>query len=504
VYDYIVIGAGSAGCVVASRLSEDPDTNVLLIEAGPPDRQREIHIPAAFSRLFKTALDWNFSTEPQEHLNGRPLYWPRGKVLGGSSSMNAMIYIRGCRADFDGWRDLGNPGWAYDDVLPFFEAAESRALSITCLKWVNPLSRAFLEACEESGMVRNRDFNGIAQQGAGYYRVTQKNGARWSAADAYLRPALRRGNLTVWTGVQVSSVILENECAVGVEYWRNGSLAQARASREVILSAGAIGSPQILLLSGIGARRELEALEIPVAADLPDVGENLQDHLALGIPYFCTQPVSLETAGTVGNLLRFMVRHDGPLTSNIAEAGAFVKSRADLAECDLQFHFGPAHYIDHGLTKPGGHGFGLGPALLTPRSRGRITLRSRDPREAPAIDPAYLSDGADLEPLIAGVKLARELAASKAFDAFRGEPVWRQESPEPYIRAHAETLYHPVGTCRMGQDESAVVDARLRVHGVAGLRVADASVMPVIVRGNTQAATMMIGEKAARMIREDL
>jgi choline dehydrogenase len=503
VYDYILIGAGSAGCVLASRLTEDRDINVLLIEAGPPDRQREIHVPSAFSKLFKTPLDWNYMTQPQDRLNGRRLYWPRGKVLGGCSSMNAMVYIRGRCSDFDGWRDLGNPGWGFDDVLPYFKAAEAQELSITDLKCVNPLSHAFVEACGQAGVPRNTDFNGAAQEGAGFYRVTQKNGQRWSAADAYLRPALRRGNLTAWTSIHATRVLIENGRAVGVEYMQNGSSREVRVVREVVVCAGAIGSPQILLLSGVGPRDQLESLGIPVAADLPGVGDNLQDHLGVGLDYFCTQPVSLAGIETLPNLLRYLVKRGGPLTSNVAEAGAFVKSQPDLVECDLQFHFAPVHYVEHGFCKPGGHGFTLGPTLLSPMSRGKITLRSRNPADPPSIDPAYLTDPADVGPLVEGVKLAQKIAAEKAFDPFRGAPVFEHQDPETFVRGRAETLYHPVGTCRMGPEDAAgVVNASLEVYGVAGLRVADASIMPVIVGGSTQAATMMIAEKAARLIKE--
>ena len=500
-YDYIVIGAGCAGCVLASRLTETPDRSVLLIEAGPSDHKREIHIPAAFSKLFKSCVDWNFLTEPQERLNGRRLYWPRGKMLGGSSSMNAMIYIRGRNADFDAWRELGNDGWGAADVLPFFKSVESLEPPQD-LKCINPLSRAFVDACGESGICRNPDFNGDRQSGAGFYRVTQSNGRRWSAADAYLKPALSRGNLTVWTGIHIARVLIENGRARGVEYLQEGAIRQVFATREVILSAGAVGSPHLLLLSGVGPAEQLEQLGIPVAADLPGVGENLQDHLSVGVSYFCTQPVSLASIETLSNLMKFMIRRNGPLTSNIAEAGAFVKSRADLAECDVQFHFGPVHYVEHGFTKPGGHGFSIGPVLLNPISRGRISLRSANPVEAPAIDPAYLSDPADLAPLIEGVKLARRIADAKPFDPYRGKPVFEPDDPELYIRARAETIYHPVGTCKMGSDPLSVVNARLQVRGVAGLRVVDASVMPVIVSGNTQAATMMIAEKAASLMRE--
>ena len=520
-YDYVVVGAGSAGCVLASRLSENPQTTVLLIEAGPPDSRREIHMPAAFSKLFKTPVDWDFSTEPQEHLHGRSLYWPRGKMLGGSSSMNAMVYIRGRRSDFDTWRDMGNPDWGFDDVLPFFQAAEAR-LSIADLRCVNPLSRAFLDACAECGIAPNSDFNGETQEGAGLYRVTQKKGVRSSAASAYLKPALRRGNLTVWTGIHSTRILIENGRAAGVEYLQNGTLHQARAVREVILSAGTVGSPHLLLLSGIGPLYPLESLGIAVECDLPGVGENLQDHLSVVVPYACTQPVSLAAAQTLPNLLRYLIAKRGPLTSNVAEAGAFVKSSPELADTDLQFHFGPVYYIEHGFVTPGGpgsnkpgsgkpglskpgltkHGFSLGPTLLHPKSRGRIRLRSPRPMEPPSIDPAYLSDSDDLAPLAEGVRIAQRIAQSKAFDPFRGEPYFKETDAEEYVRAHAETIYHPVGTCKMGQDAMSVVNARLQVHGIAGLRVVDASVMPTIVSGNTNAATIMIAEKAARMIRE--
>jgi choline dehydrogenase len=515
-YDYIVIGAGSAGCVLASRLTERPEISVLLLEAGPPDRKREIHIPAAFSKLFRTEVDWNFSTEPQEHLNGRSLYWPRGKTLGGSSSINAMIYMRGARADYDGWRDMGNPGWGFDDVLPLFKAQENQQrgasadhgvdgpLNVADLRCVNPLTEAFLAACEAAGIGKNPDFNGAAQAGVGLYQVTQKNGSRVSAADAFLKPALRRGNLTVWTQVQVARVIVEEGRAAGVEFFQKQSAdrQQVRAAREVILCAGAVASPQLMLLSGIGPRNDLEALGIPVVADLNGVGGNLQDHLNIGQSYHSLQPISLSNAESLPGLLKYIFRKTGPLTSNIAEAGAFVKSRPDLEECDLQLHFAPVHFVEHGLKNPPGHGFSLGAVLLTPRSTGRIYLRSADPQEAPAIDPMYLSSEEDVTPLREGLKLVWKLLDSKPFDEYRGKAVFDKQDTTSYLRAHAETLYHPVGSCKMGQDASSVVDARLQVHGVPGLRVADASVMPKIVRGNTNAPAMMIGEKAARLILE--
>ncbi len=500
-YDYIVIGAGSAGCVLASRLTENPAINVLLVEAGPPDRRREIRIPAAFSKLFKSAVDWNFTTAPQSGLNGRELYWPRGKMLGGSSSMNAMIYLRGRRSDFDAWRDAGNCGWGYEDVLPFFAAAE-RELRIEALKDVNPLSRTFIEAAKQSGIAPTDELS-PCKEGAGFYRVTQSRGRRWSAADAFLKPALRRGNLTVWTNIHATRVLIENGRATGIEYLQAGSRGQAQAAREVILAAGAVGSPHLLLLSGVGSRVELEKLGIPVAMDLAGVGENLQDHLAVGESYHCREPISLSGGESVMGLLNYVARRRGPLTSNVAEAGAFVKTAASTGKCDIQFLFAPVFYIDHGFGNPKGHGFTIGPTLLSPGSRGRLSLRSADPAEAPVIDPRYLSDPADVRPLVEGVKLGRKIASAQVFDRYRGAPVFEQGDPEAFIRAHAETLYHPVGTCKMGTDELSVVNPRLQVHGIAGLRVADASIMPVIVGANTQAATMMIGEKAARMITDD-
>jgi choline dehydrogenase len=514
VFDYIVIGAGTAGCVLASRLTERPGISVLLIEAGPADRKREIHIPAAFSKLFHTEVDWNYSTEPQEHLNGRRLYWPRGKVLGGSSSMNAMIYIRGARADYDAWRDAGNAGWGWDDVLPLFKASENQQrgpsaehgtggpLRVEDLRCVNPLTEAFLAACEAEGIAKNADFNGASQEGAGLYQVTQRKGARASAADAYLTPALRRGNLTVWTKVQVARVLIEDSRATGVEFFCKGALQQVRAAKEVILAAGAVGSPHLLMLSGVGPRHELEPLGISVTVDLEGVGGNLQDHLNAGQSYACTQAISLSKAESPWNVLKYIFQKAGPLTSNIAEAGAFLKSRPDLVECDLQLHFAPVYFVEHGSRNPPGHGFSLGALLLTPRSRGRISLRSADPREAPAIDPAYLSDMADMAPACEGLKRAWKILEQKAFDEYRGAAVMEKTDPAEFLRANGETLYHPVGTCKMGNDAASVVDARLRVYGVEGLRVVDASIMPNITRGNTNAPVYMIAEKAARMILE--
>jgi choline dehydrogenase len=384
------------------------------------------------------------------------------------------------------------------------EHATGGPLHVEALRSVNPLSVAFLDACDAQGIPKNPGFNGTTQAGAGLYQVTQKNGARASAADAYLKPALRRGNLTVWTNVHVARILVEEGRASGVEFLQKQApdLQQVRAAKEVIVCAGAVGSPHLLLLSGIGPRRELEALNLPVVADLEGVGGNLQDHLNVGQSYHSTKPVSLSNAESFPNVLKYALRKTGPLTSNIAEAGAFVKSRVDLTECDVQLHFAPVYYVEHGFKNPPGHGFTLGALLLTPKSAGRIYLRSTDPREPPAMDPAYLSNEDDLAPLEAGLKLVWKLLESKSFDAYRGEPVFEDEDAPSFIRSHAESLYHPVGTCRMGQDASSVVDATLQVHGVPSLRVADASVMPRIVRGNPNASVFMIAEKGARMIVE--
>jgi choline dehydrogenase len=520
-YDYIIVGAGSAGCVLAARLTENSSAKVLLLEAGGPDTAREIRIPAAFSKLFKTAVDWNYSTEPEPYLNNRKLYWPRGKVLGGSSSINAMIYIRGNAADYDGWKNLGNDGWGFADVLPYFKKSENRErapsefhgaggpLNVADLELINPLTRAFLAGAKEIGLAENTDFNGATQYGVGIYEVTQKKRQRHSAADAYLRPALHRPNLKVVSQAHVTRVLVENGRAVGVAFLRNGKTEEAHAAGEVILAGGTVNSPQLLLLSGIGPADQLARLGIPAVHDLPGVGANLQDHPMVSVGYLCTQPVSLDGAETLANLLRYLVLKKGPLTSNVAEAGLFTRSREGLDVPDIQLLFGPAYYRGHGLMRRKENCFGFGPTLITPQSRGSVSLRSANPLDAPAIRANYLSTDTDLRTLIAGVRLARSIAHTRAFDPYRGEEIHPGANATgdadiaEFLRREVETLYHPVGTCKMGNDPLAVVDPRLRVRGIAGLRVVDASIMPVVPAGNTNAPTIMIAEKAADMIRQD-
>ena len=518
-YDYVIVGAGSAGCVLASRLTEDPHTRVLLLEAGGQASAREVRIPAAFSKLYKTNVDWNYSTEPEPCLNNRKLYWPRGKMIGGSGSMNAMIYIRGNPCDYDDWASVGNEGWGFQDVLPYFKKSErqergaseyhgaSGPLNVADLRHVNPLTRSFLAAAKELGIPANSDFNGANQDGAGLYQVTQMGGQRHSTADAYLTPALTRENLTVLTHAQATEIIVEKNRAVGIEYLLGNCIETALAEREVILTGGAVNSPQLLLLSGIGPADEIRRVGIHVVHDLPGVGKNLQDHLMVSVGYLCVKPVSMANAESLGNFLRYLVFKRGPLVSNVAEAGIFWRTRAGLREPDLQLLFGPAYYVNHGLTPRKEHCFGFGPTGVTPESRGSISLKSANPLDPPAIRANYVSTPADMRVIVEGVKLSRQLAHAKAFEPYRGaelhpgSAVQSDQEIADFVRAEAQTIYHPMGTCKMGSDSTAVVDGSLRVHGIDGLRVADASVMPRIPCGNTNAPTIMIAEKAADLIR---
>lgn len=518
-YDYIIIGAGSAGCVLANRLTEDGKSQVLLLEAGGPDKRQEVQVPAAFSKMFRTEVDWAYETEPQEHLEKRKLFWPRGKMLGGCSSINAMIYQRGHPTDYDEWAKLGNEEWSYDDVLPYFKKSEHQErgastyhgtggpLNVADLRDANPLSKAFVEAGVQAGLKRNHDFNGAEQEGVGLYQVTQKKGSRYSAATAYLKPVLKRANLHTETFAQATKLQFDGTRCVGVTYLQDGKLHEAKVKREVLLCGGAINSPQLLLLSGIGDANHLKEVNIPVVMDLPGVGQNLQDHLAVLVGYECTQDVSLANAEGIGQLLKYLIFKKGMLTSNVGEAGGFVKLEPESPASELQFHFGPTFFSNHGFDNPDGHGFSIGPTLVRVKSRGHIKLRSADPLAYPIIQPNYLAHEDDMEVLVQGVKLARKIAHSPAFDAYRGqeyEPGMQVQTDEDirnYLRRKVQSLYHPVGTCKMGVDSMAVVNPQLQVHGVEGLRVIDASIMPTVVNANTNAPTIMIAEKAADMIR---
>ena len=515
--DYVIVGAGSAGCVLAHRLTADPEVSVLLLEAGGPDTQAPIHIPAAFSKLFQTEADWNYRTVPQEHAAERDLYWPRGKVLGGSSSINAMIYIRGHHADYDGWAADGCDGWSYADVLPYFKRSEDSSegaspyhgvggpMPVTQPRSPSPFSSAFVNAAAQAGHPRNDDFNGAEQEGAGLYALTQSGGRRASTATTFLKAARRRPNLTVETGAHATRVLIRNGRATGVEILQNGEVRAVDASKEVILCGGAINSPQLLMLSGIGHADHLAEHGINALVDRASVGQNLHDHPIVGVHYRFREPISLLGAEGLKSVARYLILRDGMLSSNVAEAGLFVRTRGERIP-DIQLHVAPMLFQNHGLVPQTEHGFSLGPTLVRPRSRGAITLASSDPFVHPHIDPNYLADPADTEALVAGIRIAREIVAQPALEAFRGEEIRPSASATSdadlaaYVRETCETLYHPVGTCRMGSDEESVVDLDLRVRGVEGLRVVDASIMPTIPNGNTNAPVMMIAEKAADLI----
>jgi choline dehydrogenase len=517
-YDYVIIGAGSAGCVLANRLTEDPKIRVLLLEAGQPDKKKEIHIPVAFSKLFKTEYDWAYYTEKQPHLNNREIFFPRGKCLGGSSAINAMIYIRGDWQDYNDWENAGNYSWGAKDILKYFMKSENQTrggdkyhgvggnLNVTDLRYINPLTQSFLTAALEAGLSLNNDFNAETREGVGYLQVTQKNGQRHSAATAYLKPALNRHNLTVKTSALVTRINFENKRAIGLNYIRDGVETDIRITREIILSGGAINSPQLLMLSGIGNAAHLKSLDIPVIHDLPGVGQNLQDHIGTPNIYKSTQPISLLVAKKLKSVLQYLIFKKGPLTSNVAEAAAFIKSSSDLKICDLQIHFSPIIYLHEGLVEPTEHGFTLGPVLLYPKSKGCVTLRSNNHSVAPIIQPNYLAEVDDLQALVRGIEICRKIIQMPAFYGLRdtelypGLSVQAETEMTEFVRNHSQTLYHPVGTCKMGNDATSVVNSQLQVHGIQGLRVVDASIMPSIIGGNTNAATMMIAEKAVDMI----
>jgi choline dehydrogenase-like flavoprotein len=518
-FDYVIVGAGSAGCVLANRLTEDPDVEVLLLEAGGRDRSLRIKVPVLWGEQFHTKLDWDFATEPEPHCAGRSLYVPRGKGLGGSSSMNAMLYVRGRPLDYDLWADWGATGWGWRDVLPYFLRAEDNdrgasefhgvggPLSVSDQRSPRQINAEFLAAAAAAGIPRIADYNGPEQDGASMFQVTQRNGRRWSAADAYLRPALKRPNLTTITGAHVLGLELHGGRVTGVRYRRGGGAERcARPERDVIVSAGAIGSPQLLLLSGIGSPEHLGQVGVPVRHELPGVGENLQDHPFVTMPYEVDDPNVLYRENSPKPLAEWALRRSGKLTSSLAEAVAFVRTRPGLPAPDIQLHAGPVFMDDHGATEFDGFAYTIGPTLLAPKSRGWVRLRSADPTAKPRILTNSLAEADDVASLVAGMELAREvmaqqpLAAKVRRELLPGDDVTDLEAA---LRERVELIYHPAGTCRMGaaDDDLAVVDPELRVRGLEGLRVCDASVMPFIPGGNTNAPTIMVAERAADLIR---
>jgi len=527
-YDYIIVGAGSAGCVLAGRLSEDPRTKVLLLEAGPPDRSFWIHLPIGYGKtMWDRRINWCFETDPDPNMNGRRIYWPRGKTLGGSSSINGLIYIRGQREDYDHWAASGNPGWSYDEVLPYFVRSEHNQrgadayhgdagpLKVSDIGAPHELIEAFIAAAGQCGVPRNDDFNGAHQEGAGYYQLTTWRGWRCSTAKAYLVPARRRTNLHVETEAQVSALVLEGGAAVGVRYRQGGQTRSARCRAEVLLAAGAIHSPQLLQLSGIGPAALLQKHGITVVRDLPGVGENLQDHLQLRLIYECSRPITTNDAlnswfGQIGLGLQWLFRRSGPLAVGINQGGCFMRALPEeSATPDIQFHVATLSADMAGAKVHPFSGFTLSVCQLRPQSRGHIRIRSGDAFEAPEMQPNYLATELDRRTAVAAVRAARRIAAAPAM-----RPLVRREvKPGPeaaddaalleFCRNHGATIFHPSGTCKMGRDPMAVLDERLRVRGVGRLRVVDCSAMPFLVSGNTNAPVVMMAEKAIDMIRAD-
>ena len=522
-FDYVIVGGGSAGCVLANRLSADPAISVCLLEAGKPDNSALIHVPAGLIALVPHGFrNWAFRTTAQAALNGRRLFQPRGKTLGGSSSINAMVYTRGHASDYDQWAALGNAGWSYQEVLPFFKKSEHNEelsdefhgsgglLNVAALRSPSAFDQIFIDSAAQAGFVHNTDFNGAQQEGVGLFQVTHKNGERCSTAKAFLHPARARPNLTVITQAQASSIEFEGKRASGIRYRHKGKNRQVQARREVILCGGAFHSPQLLLLSGIGAADELARLGIPVRHHLPGVGKNLQDHLDFTFVYRCASPALFGVSiGSVWRTLKsiwpYYARRSGFLTTNFAEAGGFIRSEPSQAIPDAQLHFCIAMVVNHGKQLPLGEGYSLHVCQLRPQSRGTVSLQNSDPFTPPLIDPKYLSNEADMTAMVSGYKATRRILDAPAFRQQGGQELFTAGAKTDaairhLIRERAETIYHPVGTCKMGQDAMAVVDANLKVHGIEALRVVDASIMPTLVGGNTNAPTIMIAEKAAELI----
>lgn len=524
-FDYVIVGGGSAGCVLAARLSADPAVRVCLVEAGGRGDGWAVKVPLGIIATVPAPfINWGFKTVPQRELGGRRTYQPRGRVLGGSSAINAMIYTRGHTSDYDAWAAAGNPGWSYEDLLPYFKRAEGNLqlkgalhgndgpLPVDAVRTGNPLLQVFVEAGKQAGYKENSDFNGPEQEGVGVYQVTQREGERWSAARAYLEPVLSRPNLTVLTHAWARRIRFQDRRAVGVDVYRGGQIKTLSARREVILSAGAFQSPQLLLLSGLGDGEALQSLGIPVVAHLPWVGQNLQDHLDYTVIHRAkTLDVLGGSPGGVLRLLKEIGRYRrerrGMVASNIAEAGGFLKSDPALPAPDIQLHFCTAVVHNHGRTlRHLLHGYTLHACLLRPKSRGTVKLASHDPMAPPLIDPRYLDEPEDLDLLVKGVRMARSILNAPAFAPYKrgemfAEGVESEEGLKAAIRARAETIYHPAGTCRMGLGPDAVVDPELKVHGVERLRVVDASIMPTLISGNTNAPTIMIAEYASDIIR---
>jgi choline dehydrogenase len=516
-YDYVIVGAGSAGCVLANRLSEDPDVSVLLIEAGGPDTNELVHLPAAFSALYRSAQDWDHSTIYEPFANDRRVYLPRGRVLGGSSSINALVYIRGNPIDYDGW----GPGWTWGEMLPYFKRAEDNErgesefhgaggpLSVSEGRSRNPLAQAFIDCALERGLPANEDFNDGSQDGIGWYQVTERNGARCSTAVGYLHPVMDRPNLTVETHVQALSILFEGGRATGVVGARLSEMVVNRAEREVIVCCGTYNTPQLLMLSGIGRPDELAELQIEPVAESPEMGLNLHDHPNMGAVWGIDEEISLFGALNEENLALFEAEGRGPLTSNVAEVGGFIRTRSDLEAPDIQFHFAPARFQSEGLVPGDGHGFACGACVLAPKSRGFVALGSPDPTAKPLILHNYLEHPDDVASAVAGVRECIEICQSGKLGELStgmliGPDSLSDEDIEAHCRQRLQTLYHPVGTCRMGDEPTAVVDRELKLRGVEGLRVVDASVMPTVPRGNTNAPVIALAERAADLIKGEV